>query len=1629
MKKTSDKTFRLSTRSQSWDSVKPASVFELFELVGVLRVRPCLSEKFSKDDVKRLPSIQQVAYHEDRNYNLIVLLCSNGSLLLKGQEKGKSPVIKQVSWFQNPAKLIRTITLDPSGSWLVCGCMDASLYIVPVAAIVMIDQPQCFSTHWSSEDLSLILQTKGRGLPSSVVWWHTVDDLDIGIIGTELGEILFVDLRLKMTVASAEVKESITSMELMQHKQHETTALLINTVSGDTVQMQLEYKSMRKASFDQMKSTPVSVTTSMAVAMGYERLSKDAIPMDSVFSGMGDLQDKIRPVAVASSSGSTQFSVQYARNQVFIGAHNKLSDILEVYDIDVENHPMFVYQLPPGTLDMSLTDRVIFTVTHQEQSAETLLCVQSSQLAETSLAVPKGHQQKMESSIIQTFLLPPGEKLVAMFQHCEAVESVVNDAEVTSSCGGVMQTVDGVVLVTTSGVYCCQPRISPEKLFLELAVNRKDTSAADILAIASGLDVNKLYEMAGDEALENENYAHALELYHLSKCSFEKRVAQFAKHSRVADILGYLRQVLSKHSDVHTAERKQLSNLTLICFIQQVLNSSGDIIKHSALSDAFSQFLNDNFDYDEVTALEQLAAYGMKNFMFDVAKARGMMEQTLEILAQKGQFHLSTELQTKLASRGFTEIVSTFANGAFIQSMDPNEAVAFLLSKPETILSQVKFLLSHLTSLNEESLVHIAHVLDPSRPSFRSLANKTRPVRKRTASNSSITSMISIESAVSFAQEENKQPALEDLIELFLCSLLVLNHIRDQKLDAPSRAAAIKCIFGGHNVAENDYARKKESAVEFLCRPVRLSCGQQHTAVVNSSGDVYTWGRSQKGRLGHGDLIEEEGKSVPFRVEILHMHKIKVLSVACGMEHTLALCNDGVYSWGSSEYGQLGQGDTRQQTRPVYITELSDKRCIAVVCGHYHSLALSADHRVWSWGWGVHGQLGVGSIEDVLLPTHIKGLDKYEVIQLAAGYSHSVALSVQGQVFTFGGGLYGQLGLGTNCKQTVPQLVESLVNERVYLICCGSFETIAVTEDQEVYNWGRNPHFFRYYMRQDYRSKRPMQTSHPLNSVSHRLVPEKIDCSFSCEVKDVCCGNWHYLALMESGKVYSWGYNDYGQLGLSNKVDLQVTPRLLHTLSNKCIVSISVGADCSVAMDATGSVHVWGRADSGQLGLDFSSIGANRKEVSLPCQLTSLPPLNRRASVSSEHLERFDAYTDMDFEWDLPELSSVGSKSAPYGREALAVALRQLSDHYTAQPLIRHCLDIKDFLAAAVIYETIAEWPQVLGYSLRFLSDCLMSSTSCNELKVKVVSSALEIMHHVIRKFIDPEVGGKQLTQQKVWLLQEILKFWSENNVPTDSLESFLLEYIEILGYPLSLLIIRDPFFSPPSAPDHQEANEGEELSSLFCAAFLNSVITHVVNQLQQENIGEEYNLDLKKILAVHNSTEVSCSQDESLLQQPFAQLDAGVKCKEFDAAQKHMWQEILDNIKKDLDRHPYIALSMTAAATVASAAVSQQQGWREGEMASELQSDVVLFTCNHHFPRVYFQEFILPEFQQRMSELTLQLKHTTKLLLKYYGRVEGCLPTACPICVYNSIRVEQFELLVEQNANGENVLARPWDI
>jgi alpha-tubulin suppressor-like RCC1 family protein len=120
---------------------------------------------------------------------------------------------------------------------------------------------------------------------------------------------------------------------------------------------------------------------------------------------------------------------------------------------------------------------------------------------------------------------------------------------------------------------------------------------------------------------------------------------------------------------------------------------------------------------------------------------------------------------------------------------------------------------------------------------------------------------------------------------------------------------------------------------------------------------------------------------------------IQVHSVASGKNHTLALTSNGVkivcwrqkslnkccvfwqvYSWGSSQFGQLGVGITSHSSHPRLVETLSEEDIVQVSAGQYHSLAISKSGRAYSWGWGVHGQLGHGSTEDQLIPTLITAL-------------------------------------------------------------------------------------------------------------------------------------------------------------------------------------------------------------------------------------------------------------------------------------------------------------------------------------------------------------------------------------------------------------------------------------------------------------------------------------------------------------------------------------------------------------------------------------------------------------------------------------------------------------------------------
>ena len=233
---------------------------------------------------------------------------------------------------------------------------------------------------------------------------------------------------------------------------------------------------------------------------------------------------------------------------------------------------------------------------------------------------------------------------------------------------------------------------------------------------------------------------------------------------------------------------------------------------------------------------------------------------------------------------------------------------------------------------------------------------------------------------------------------------------------------------------------------------VEVACGSEHTAVVTSAGEVYCWGWGQDGRLGNGT---KKTMNVPVMAVGLQGHQ--VVAVSCGASHTAAVTSNGnVFCWGSGEDGQLGLG-SRESFRSPMMVELGGLgalRVTQVVCGGRHTLVLTSNGLVFSWGRGFHGRLGHGDDSSLDAPKVIGALSGMRIVKIGAGAQHSMALTDVGDVFSFGIGDDGQLGHNSYLSQWTPRRVEKLTGMDVDAIACGGNHSAALTRDGRIYTWG-----------------------------------------------------------------------------------------------------------------------------------------------------------------------------------------------------------------------------------------------------------------------------------------------------------------------------------------------------------------------------------------------------------------------------------------------------------------------------------------------------------------------------------------------------------------------------------------------
>ena len=286
------------------------------------------------------------------------------------------------------------------------------------------------------------------------------------------------------------------------------------------------------------------------------------------------------------------------------------------------------------------------------------------------------------------------------------------------------------------------------------------------------------------------------------------------------------------------------------------------------------------------------------------------------------------------------------------------------------------------------------------------------------------------------------------------------------------------------------------------------------------------------------------------------------IAISVGGGHICAvLTTGGVKCWGGNTYGQLGNNSTMESTTPVDVTGLTSG-VIAISAGVYHTCAVLASGGVKCWGRNDYGQLGNNTRTDSLTPVDVGGLSA-GATAVTVGLDHACALFTTGGVMCWGNGYHGQLGNGSSMDRYFPVGVIGL-GSGVAAISAGHDYTCAVLTSGAAKCWGYNGY-----------------GTLGNNSTADNYTAADVS-GLDSGVTVISAGHNHTCAVLMSGKVKCWGFNNHGQLG-NNSTASSYIPVDVSGLNNG-FAAVSVGKGHTCAILTTGGAKCWGDNYYGELG-------------------------------------------------------------------------------------------------------------------------------------------------------------------------------------------------------------------------------------------------------------------------------------------------------------------------------------------------------------------------------------------------------------------------------------------------------------
>ncbi|KAL4830678.1 hypothetical protein H8958_001304 [Nasalis larvatus] len=338
------------------------------------------------------------------------------------------------------------------------------------------------------------------------------------------------------------------------------------------------------------------------------------------------------------------------------------------------------------------------------------------------------------------------------------------------------------------------------------------------------------------------------------------------------------------------------------------------------------------------------------------------------------------------------------------------------------------------------------------------------------------------------------------------------------------------------------------SAVKFCCSDCISVLGGLTSMKLEGSkckGQLLIFGATNWDLIGRKEVPKQQaayrnlGQNLwgPHRYGCLAGVRVRtVVSGSCAA-HSLLITTEGkLWSWGRNEKGQLGHGDTKRVEAPRLIEGLSHEVIVSAACGRNHTLALTETGSVFAFGENKMGQLGLGNQTDAVpSPAQIM-YNGQPITKMACGAEFSMIMDCKGNLYSFGCPEYGQLGHNSDGKFIArAQRIEydcELVPRRVAIF-------IEKTKDGQILP-----------------------------------VPNVV-------VRDVACGANHTLVLDSQKRVFSWGFGGYGRLGHAEQKD-EMVPRLvkLFDFPGRGASQIYAGYTCSFAVSEVGGLFFWGATNT-----------------------------------------------------------------------------------------------------------------------------------------------------------------------------------------------------------------------------------------------------------------------------------------------------------------------------------------------------------------------------------------------------------------------------------------------------------------